>query len=189
MSCCRRRAMRAQKQNSDEHRAVSPGRKTFELFSLGPQKKCFYYKELRPQFYQIHWHWGLCHHVTAPSIPTNLSLRLLDPDLPQAMIVGDIHRIARHATHLKRFPTRTKEKIEPQCWSKLCLADKQWGSAAWAGLGEKNFWCLVHSVVLKHMNWLLLNFVASSNSPIVYLLVSVSSWVTKDPKTKIPRTP
>ena len=112
MSCCRRRAMRAQKQNSDEHRAVSPGRKTFELFSLGPQKKCFYYKELRPQFYQIHWHWGLCHHVTAPSIPTNLSLRLLDPDLPQAMIVGDIHRIARHATHLETSKISNKDKRE-----------------------------------------------------------------------------
>ena len=30
--------MHAQKQNSDEHRAVSPGRQTFQLFSLGPQK-------------------------------------------------------------------------------------------------------------------------------------------------------
>ena len=38
MSCCRRRVTRAQKQNSDEHRAVSPGRKTYQLFSLGPQK-------------------------------------------------------------------------------------------------------------------------------------------------------
>ena len=111
--------MRAQKQNSDEHRAVSPGRKTFQLFSLGPQKNVSVTRSYAHSFIR---YIGIEAYVTmsqgegglfsAPSIPTNLSLHLLDPDLPQAMIVGDIHRIARHATHLETSKISNKDKRE-----------------------------------------------------------------------------
>ena len=117
MSCCRRRVTRAQKQNSDEHRAVSPGRKTFQLFSLGPQKNVSVTRSYAHSFIR---YIGIEAYATMSkggggglfSIPTNLSLRLLDPDLPQAMIVGDIHRIARHATHLETSKISNKDKRE-----------------------------------------------------------------------------